>query len=110
MIFTFVDLTKQTEDPLVGHLVFYLVSPFPPRIAEGTIIFDFKKPGIVYRIQIKEQFPYTIEESFKILFALLAARNLVLPFATHQNSALEQKLLEKINSDKTHPGSNTPTL
>jgi hypothetical protein len=98
MIFTFVDSTVQSGDPLTIHLIFYLMTPFPLRIAEGMIVFDFKKPGIVYGIEIKEHFAYTIGELVRIVFASLAVSNLILPHATH------------LNSTKDQSGSNTPVV
>jgi hypothetical protein len=104
MLFTFVQLTDP-RTPSTGHLVFYLITAHPPRFAEGVLTFDLKKPSLVENVAIKEHQFITFEDTFKLLFASLGARNLLLPHACHVNQLLEQALLARLDQGS----SQTPT-
>jgi hypothetical protein len=102
MIFTFVQLTDP-QTPSIGHLVFYLISAHPPRFTEGTLTFDLKEQSLVENIVIKEHHFITFEDTFKLLFTSLGARNLLLPYASHTNQLLEQTLLAHLDQGSLLP-------
>jgi hypothetical protein len=107
MLFTFVQLADP-RTPSIGHLVFYLITTYPPRFAEGTLTFDLRKHNLVENIVIKEHQFITFEDTFKLLFASLGARKLIAPYATHMNPLLEQNFLKHLSNKET-PQPQTPT-
>ena len=107
MLFTFLKLPNP-QAPLEGQLAFYLISYFPPRFAEGTVFFHLGTAELVQNTTIKEHKFSSFEEAFKILLNSLAARNLIVPFATHAHSNLESALLRQLPREESRDKTPVP--
>jgi hypothetical protein len=92
MILTFLDPNPNPNDPYSSCLFFYAITSLPPRLAEGTILYDALNDQI-FGVQTRELSVNTFEEAIEALITSLYTRGLIKAFATHKHNGLTNNLL-----------------
>jgi hypothetical protein len=87
MIITFLDPNPNPNDPYSSCLFFYAITSLPPRLAEGSILYNALNDQI-FGVQTHELPVNTFEEAIEALVTSLYMRGLLKAFTTHKHNGL----------------------
>jgi hypothetical protein len=92
MILTFLNPNPNPNNPYSSRLFFYTITSLPPRLTEGSILYDTLNDQ-VFGVQTHKLPVNIFKEAIKALITSLFTRGLLKAFATHKHNGLTNNLL-----------------